>query len=129
VAKDVDLLSESEHLTVTFSRYDANEPGPVPHVHHEHTDSFQVLTGELRFRVGPDLDPITAGPGTFVSVPPQILHTFVAGDEPATFLNFHTPDGGFGAYMRKEADGFDSTDVDPGHGLPADGVLVWNEAI
>jgi quercetin dioxygenase-like cupin family protein len=127
VSKHVDILAVHQRLTITWSRYTPNEPGPVPHVHRDHTDAFYVLTGELRFRIGPSLEPLVAGHGTLVSVPPEIVHTFVAGEDGADFLNFHAPDGGFGAYMGGEADGFDSVDTDTG-GRPADGVVVSREA-
>src|SRR3954469_12792528 len=119
--KDVELLHASPELTVTWSQYAPGEPGPDPHVHREHTDSFYVLSGELAFRVGPDLAPLTLRAGEWLSVPPNVAHTFVNGpDEPATFLNPHSPDGGFAAYMRGEQEGFDSFDPPEDGGLPAE---------
>jgi quercetin dioxygenase-like cupin family protein len=119
--KQVELLLASDDLTVTWSRYAPGEPGPDPHVHHEHTDSFHVLTGELHYRVGPDLDPLVVRAGEWLSVPPNVVHTFAnATDEPATFLNFHSPDGGFAAFMRGEQPGFDSFDPPADGGMPAD---------
>ena len=38
--------------------------------------SFYVLEGELTFRIGPDLERVTAPAGTFVAVPPNIIHGF-----------------------------------------------------
>jgi len=118
--KRVDLLLATDALTVTWSRYAPGEPGPDPHVHHDHTDSFFVLTGELHYRVGPDLEPLVVRAGEWLAVPPNVAHTFVnADDAEATFLNFHSPDGGFAAYMRGENPGFDSFDPPPDGGLPA----------
>ncbi len=118
------LLADREELSATHSWYSAGEPGPDPHVHHEHTDSFYVLRGELTFRVGPKLDPVKAGPGTWVSVPPNVVHAFSnESDGDAEFLNFHTPDGGFAAAMRSLREGgpggFDSHDPPGDGGLPA----------
>ncbi|MDQ3934838.1 MAG: cupin domain-containing protein [Actinomycetota bacterium] len=48
-------------------------PGPPPHVHDELHDMFYVLEGELTMRLGDD--EVTAGPGTFVCVPPGTVHT------------------------------------------------------
>src|SRR3954447_18999784 len=106
--KRVELLHASPELTVTWSQYAPGEPGPDPHVHREHTDSFFVLTGELHYRLGPDLEPLVLRAGEWFSVPPNVVHTFVnpPGAE-ATFLNFHAPDDGFAAYMRGENEGFD----------------------
>src|SRR4051794_32035806 len=88
--KRVELLLASHALTVTWSQYAPGEHGPDPHVHHEHTDSFHVLSGELSYRVGPDLEPLVVRAGEWLSVPPDVVHTFVnASAEPATFLNFH----------------------------------------
>src|SRR4051794_25939538 len=118
--KRVDLLHASPELTVTWSEYAPGEPGPDPHIHREHTDSFYVLTGELAYRVGPDLEPLVLRAGEWLSVPPHVVHTFAnATDQPATFLNYHSPDGGFAAYMRGEQPGFDSFDPPEG-GLPAE---------
>jgi quercetin dioxygenase-like cupin family protein len=118
--KRVDLLLATDDLTVTWSRYAPGEPGPDPHVHREHTDSFFVLTGELHYRVGPELEPLVVRAGEWLAVPPMVVHTFVnASAAEATFLNFHSPDGGFAAYMRGENEGFDSFDPPDDGGLPA----------
>jgi quercetin dioxygenase-like cupin family protein len=118
--KRVDLLLATEELTVTWSRYAPGEPGPDPHVHREHTDSFFVLEGELHYRVGPDLEPLVVRAGEWLAVPPMVVHTFAnASGAEATFLNFHSPDGGFAAYMRGQREGFDSFDPPADGGLPA----------
>src|SRR4051794_28854552 len=116
--KRVDILYAGDELSVTWSRYAPGEPGPDPHVHREHTDSFYVLTGELRYGIGPDLEPLVLRAGEWLTVPPNVVHTFVnAAEAEATFLNFHSPDGGFAASLRGQTDGFDSFDP------PADGGL------
>jgi quercetin dioxygenase-like cupin family protein len=118
--KRVDILLASDELTVTWSRYAPGEPGPDPHVHREHTDSFFVLTGELHYRVGPDLEPLVLRAGEWLSVPPHVVHTFANNpDTESTFLNYHSPDGDFAAYMRGERDGFDSFDLPADGGFPA----------
>jgi mannose-6-phosphate isomerase-like protein (cupin superfamily) len=48
--------------------------GPPPHSHESEDDSFYILEGEMTFLV--DDDEVTAGPGTFVLVPPPVVHTF-----------------------------------------------------
>jgi quercetin dioxygenase-like cupin family protein len=42
--------------------------------HSENTDSFYVLEGEVEFTV--EGRTFTGGPGTFVSAPPGVEHTF-----------------------------------------------------
>ena len=64
------------------------------------------------------------GPGAFVAVPPNIVHTFAndSGAE-ATWLNFHAPDMGFASYLRAGA-AWDSFDAPADGGLPAGDVRV-----
>jgi quercetin dioxygenase-like cupin family protein len=77
-------------------------PGPPPHRHEKLHDMFYVLDGTLTLRVGDGSH--TAGPGTFVCVPPGVVHTFSnVGDGPARFLNFSTPSG-WERYMRDLAE-------------------------
>jgi oxalate decarboxylase/phosphoglucose isomerase-like protein (cupin superfamily) len=88
-----------------------------------------VLAGSLVFEVGPDVTRIEAGPGTYVSVPPGVVHTFWnPGEADAKFLNHHAPDGGFAAFMRGARDGervqWDSFAAEAGGGAAADGVVV-----
>jgi mannose-6-phosphate isomerase-like protein (cupin superfamily) len=74
-------------------------PGPPPHVHDKLHDMFYVLEGELSMRLGEE-DRIV-GPGTFVCVPPGVVHTFSnPGPAVVRFLNFNTP-GGWEGYMRE----------------------------
>src|SRR5919199_1196093 len=96
------IKTAHELVDVTESRYEAGERGPDPHVHRHHTDSFYVLEGELEFRVGPGAEEKVVAPaGTFVLVPPGLVHTF-ANESGATarYLNFHAPSCGFAAYLR-----------------------------
>lgn len=72
--------------------------GVTPHYHKHHADSFYVLEGELEFRFGDET--VRAGPGTFVSAPPGVVHAFTnAGPGRARYLNVHSPDCGFTAYL------------------------------
>jgi quercetin dioxygenase-like cupin family protein len=73
-------------------------PGPPPHRHERLHDMFYVLEGTLTVSLGEDTHLL--GPGTFVCVPPGVVHTFSnPGDEPVRFLNFNTPSG-WEHYMR-----------------------------
>src|SRR5262245_57649676 len=66
---------------------------PPLHVHHREDESFWVLEGQVRFRVG-DRE-ITGGPGSFVFLPRGVPHTFVVeGDQDAHWLTLLTPGGG-----------------------------------
>lgn len=59
---------------------------------------FYVLEGTLTVRLGEDTREL--GAGTFVCVPPGVVHTFRnEGEQPVRFLNFNTP-AGWENYMR-----------------------------
>jgi quercetin dioxygenase-like cupin family protein len=116
------LLCAHPLLDVTWSRYENGEEGPDPHVHHEHVDSFYVLEGELSFGAGGSVERFVAGPGTWISVPPNVVHTFRnESGEAAKFLNFHAPSGGFAGYMRAAREGVGDAFEWDNHDPPADG--------
>src|SRR3981081_3430803 len=55
---------------------------PIPHVHPIQTERFEVLSGQMRFRVG--FRTRVAGAGDVVEVAPGVMHSFAnAGDEEA----------------------------------------------
>ena len=55
---------------------------PIPHVHPIQTERFEVVEGQIRFRVG--LRTVMAGPGDVVEVERGVAHSFAnAGDEQA----------------------------------------------
>ncbi len=119
--RTVRKLCEHPLLDATWFRYEAGQPGPDPHVHHEHVDAFYVLEGELQFRVGPEIAPVRAPAGTLVLVPPNVIHTFTnASEASAQWLNLHAPSTGFVAYIRGDREGFDSDEPPADGGLPAD---------
>ena len=112
-------------LVVTEAIYAPGDTGPDPHVHHDHVDSFFVLEGELEWQVGPGLEPHRGGPGAFVLVPRDVLHSFRnPGPEPARFLNIHAPGLGFERYLRGDFPEFDQHYLPAGSGLPPDGLIV-----
>jgi mannose-6-phosphate isomerase-like protein (cupin superfamily) len=63
------------------------------HVHEDEDDAFYILDGELTFLFA-DRE-VSAGPGTFVLVPPGVEHGFRNdGAVSVRMLNIHAP-GGF----------------------------------
>jgi quercetin dioxygenase-like cupin family protein len=77
---------------------EAGFPGPPPHVHERLHDMFYVLDGTLTVRLGDETRELEAG--SFVCVPPGVVHTFRnSTDQPVRLLNFNTP-GGWENYMR-----------------------------
>ena len=66
--------------------------GPPIHAHAAEDDAFYILDGELTFTVEDEV--VTAGPGTFVLVPPGLEHTFAnEGEDDVRMINVHAPAG------------------------------------
>ena len=93
------LKCDHELVDVTWTRYEAGELGPDPHIHEQHADAWDVLEGEVEFF----LDGVwhRTGPGTFLSVPPDIVHGFRPCGEPFRLLNIHAPNTGFVDSLRE----------------------------
>jgi quercetin dioxygenase-like cupin family protein len=80
---------------VTFP---ADMQGPPPHAHRYTTDTFYVLEGTLHVTLGDRK--IDAPAGSYILVPPGVVHTFAnTSDEPVRFLNINAP-GGWENYLR-----------------------------
>ena len=95
----VSLLADVEELGIVEAQLAPDTASPPTHLHRRHVESFYVLEGELTFTAGGHSLQATAG--AFVQVPPDVSHTFaVAGDEPARFLDLHSPSCGFGDFLR-----------------------------
>jgi mannose-6-phosphate isomerase-like protein (cupin superfamily) len=126
--REVDIVVTQEEITITHARYAAGERVAGPHIHHEHTDAFYVLEGELIFEIGREAETVTVGVGGFVAAPPGVVHSFrTSGDRRARWLTIHAPDGGFAAFMRGVRDGVEvEWDISP---VPSDGGLPAREAI
>jgi mannose-6-phosphate isomerase-like protein (cupin superfamily) len=128
-ARQGSFVIAREGLTITHARYAAGEHVAGPHIHHQHTDAFYVLEGEVIFEIGPEAETITVSAGGFVAAPPGLSHAFrVADNGPARWLTIHAPDGGFAAFMRGLRDGihveWDIAPVPANGGLPADQVII-----
>ncbi len=71
---------------------DPSFAGPGPHVHHIHEELFYVLDGEFDFFVDGEVRRV--GPGSFVNVPPGVMHDYRnPGTGPARFLGIAAPAG------------------------------------
>ena len=121
----VRLVVDSEQLAVTESLYGAGEHGPPPHVHHDHADGFLVVEGELTFTFRAGAEKLRASAGTYVLVPPDVVHSFEnTGPADARFYNFHAPSCGFGEYLRGRHPGFDQHDPPEDGGRDPAAVVV-----
>jgi mannose-6-phosphate isomerase-like protein (cupin superfamily) len=92
---NVELLALSEHtprFNVSISALAPGRHGPEAHIHDDEDDAFYVLDGDLQFVI--EEQEIPAGPGTFVLVPPGVMHTFMnPTSSPVQMLNIHAPAG------------------------------------
>ncbi len=120
----VTLLADTEHLTLTEFDYGPGQRGASPHVHHDHSDAFLVVEGELEITF--EDGPLRAPAGTFVLIPPDVVHSFDnSSDAAVRFFNVHAPPCGFGDYLRGRNPGFDQHEPPAGGGLdPGDAVVV-----
>jgi mannose-6-phosphate isomerase-like protein (cupin superfamily) len=127
-ARQGNFVTAREDLTITHARYAAGEPVADRHIHHQHTDAFYVLEGEVIFEIGPEAETITVSAGGFVAAPPGLAHSLrVADSGAARWLTIHAPDGGFAAFMRGLRHGIDvEWDIAP---VPADGGLPTDQVI
>jgi mannose-6-phosphate isomerase-like protein (cupin superfamily) len=93
---NVEFLAQSKdtpRFNLALITIQPRREGPPPHHHDAEDDAFLILEGELTF--GADgHDDVVAGPGTFVLVPPGVVHTFRNdGDVPVRMVNVHAPAG------------------------------------
>ena len=89
-------------FSISEATFPAGMNGPPPHAHGYTTDTFYVLEGTLHVTVG-DRE-IDASAGSYILVPPGVVHTFAnISDEPVRFLNISAP-GGLEKYLRDRAD-------------------------
>jgi mannose-6-phosphate isomerase-like protein (cupin superfamily) len=124
----VTLLADTEHLTMTEFDYGPGQRGASPHVHHDHADAFLVVEGELALTF--EDGTLDASAGTFVLIPPDVVHSFDnASEAAARFLNVHAPSCGFGDYLRGRNPGFDQHEPPPGGGLDPGYVIVRSFAV
>jgi mannose-6-phosphate isomerase-like protein (cupin superfamily) len=71
---------------------DAGDDGPPPHLHREHQEAFFVVEGTLTFTAGDETIEATAG--SFLFVPPGVVHTFSnRSNAPARCVNAYVPGG------------------------------------
>ena len=61
--RELSIVVATDEVTITHALCPAGELVAGPHVHHEHTDAFYVLEGELTFEIGRKAKTITVSTG------------------------------------------------------------------
>jgi quercetin dioxygenase-like cupin family protein len=78
VAGDINtIVASKEDTGGTYSLIEAKVfpgGGPAPHIQTREHEGFYVVEGQITFKA--DKQRIEAKPGTFVNVPPNVLHSF-----------------------------------------------------
>ncbi|HET7271549.1 MAG TPA: cupin domain-containing protein [Rubrobacter sp.] len=81
----------------------AGSPGPLPHLHRDHEETFYVLEGELTVRV--EARKVTAPTGSFVVIPRGVVHQpSNPGTEPTRVLLIFSP-AGMDRFFEEAAEG------------------------
>ncbi|CAO5227517.1 cupin domain-containing protein [Frankia sp. AgKG'84/4] len=102
-------------LTVLEGLMGAGQPGPLPHVHDGHDETFVLIEGRLRFRVGDGFHTAVAGETVFASR--RLAHGFGNPfDEPARYVAILTPSG-YEDYFAEVAEHVASTGAMPDRSL------------
>ncbi|WP_131744987.1 cupin domain-containing protein [Frankia sp. Cppng1_Ct_nod] len=102
-------------LTVLEGRMGPRQPGPLPHVHEGHDETFVLVEGRLRFRVGDGFRTAVAGETVFASR--RLAHGFGNPfDEPARYVAILTPSG-YEDYFADVAEHVTRTGALPGRAL------------
>ncbi len=84
--------SPDQPLAIMDSVVPPGFAGPVRHRHARMTDIFYVLEGQLTLDLAGERHLL--GPGSFVLVPPGVIHTFAnPGSAPVRFLEIMQPAG------------------------------------
>jgi mannose-6-phosphate isomerase-like protein (cupin superfamily) len=92
---NVEFLALSENtprFNLSIITMAPGHKGPEAHIHDDEDDAFYVLDDGLKFVIGDD--EIHAPAGTFVLIPPGVVHTFENQTaNPVRILNIHAPAG------------------------------------
>jgi len=92
---NVEFLARSEHtprFNLAVITIAPHREGPPAHLHADEDDAFLILEGVMTFTVAGE--EVQAPAGTFVLVPPGLVHTFEnRTDEPVRMVNVHAPAG------------------------------------
>jgi len=107
------LKASGEETAGAFSLLEAAEPpdfGPPLHIHHDCAEAFYVLEGE--YRVYLEAQEFACPAGSFIFIPPGLVHGFRVGPVASRKLNLYTPAAMVGYFDALSA-AITSGDADP----------------
>lgn len=94
--------ADVEAISLTEAVLAPGFPGALPHSHEQTYDCFYVLEGSIVFLL--DDEELSLPAGSFVLVPPGVVHTFSnPGHEPARILGLNHP-AGLEQYLKEAAE-------------------------
>ena len=110
VGGDATVLLRGEHTSGTFAALEvviAPGTGPPLHIHPDAEESIYVLEGDMRWRLGDEVQ--DTPPGSLVFVPRGVPHCFQnAGERPGRMLVMFLPSGMEGFFdLMRDATGYD----------------------
>jgi quercetin dioxygenase-like cupin family protein len=87
---------ESEHLGVSYFRFDPGFRSPVGHRHREQEEAYVVVDGSGRIRLDDEI--VELKPWDVVRVAPEVVRGFEAGPDGLAFIAIGSdrPEGGDG---------------------------------
>jgi len=101
----LELLADDEDIGIAETRCAAGAAAAAAHLH-RHLECLYVLAGALTLATQDGERRAPAG--TWVELAPGVAHALACtGDDETRFLEIHTPDSGYGAFVRALASGAD----------------------
>ncbi len=87
---------ESEHLGVSYQRYDPGVRSPMAHSHREQEEAYIVTAGSGRVRLDDEIHPLRQW--DVLRVSPEVVRAFEAGDDGLELIAVGSdrPEGGDG---------------------------------
>jgi quercetin dioxygenase-like cupin family protein len=115
VAGDINtIIVSKEHTGGTYSFVEAKifpGGGPAPHIQTREYEGFYVVEGQVTFKA--DEQMMVAKPGTFVNVPPNVLHSFKNETNEIAKVTFVLSPGGMEQLFVEVGIEVSDTDVKP----------------
>jgi quercetin dioxygenase-like cupin family protein len=96
----LDGATTGGHLAVVDCHLPAGAVGAAPHVHRDHVETFQVVSGIVTFDLG-DADAVDLGQDEWVSAPRGVRHGFGNRTDAPAVVRFLLTPAGYEDYFRE----------------------------